>query len=161
MGRPACRKKGSPHDDGFTLIEVLVAMVVLSLAIVGFMALQYQSIYGRVFAKRMSEAMLAGDTHAEEVITGDFDQLSEGEETRYVKDGGNDADASDFQEGKAHELEAAVYDWVRVTDNPNSELTRLKTLSMEVEWQEKVSMRSMRLHTVLRGGRCGDSGGGG
>jgi len=146
-------------QGGVTLLEMLVCLTVLSIGVMGYLALHYHSIYGRVFAKRMNEAVLAGDTQAEWLLTGNFAQLDDGSDTGYMQYGGNDEDGeqSDYESGKAQKLDWAIYEWNNITDNPNSELNKLKTLSMGVHWKEKEELRAVRVHTVLRGGRSGDT----
>ncbi len=144
------------NEYGFSLLEALIAMVVLSIGIMGYMSVHYHSINGRLFSKRMHEAVMTGNTNAEEMISGDFQQLS-GTDTVYKKEGGIDANSSDYNNGAAHEIIRSVANWDNVTDNPNAEIGALKTLTLSMRWKERDTVRSTRVSTWVRGGRTGDS----
>ena len=58
---------------GFTLIELMVAMVVLAFGILGFMFLQTRSIEGRVFSREMNRAVTIAQQHMEILMGTDFD----------------------------------------------------------------------------------------
>jgi len=141
---------------GFTLRECLIALVVLTIGIMGYMSVHYQSINGRLFSKRMQEALMSGNTNTEEMITGDFEDLA-GTDTVYHKEGGNEADATDYDNGAGHEIIRSVSEWVNVTDNPNAEIRAMKTLSLTMRWKERDTVRSADVNTWVRGGRAGDS----
>ena len=149
-------KKACKNAHGFTLVEVLVSLIVLSIGILGYLALQFQSINGRVYARDVSSAMTAGITNIEEMLARDFNQLS-GNGTMYkFRDCEGDATESDYQEGKAYKIEWAVYGWNNVTDNPNAYIRELKTFSAIIRWKEKGMEYSSRLITFERDHKTGD-----
>ena len=61
------------NKNGFTLIELMVAMVVLAFGILGFMFLQTRSIEGRVFSREMNRAITIAQQHMEILMGTDFD----------------------------------------------------------------------------------------
>jgi len=143
-------------NAGFTLLEGLIAMVVLSIGVLGYMSVHYQSINGRLFSKRMHEAVMAANDGAEQLLSGDYENLS-GAATVYRTEGGNEADSSDYDNGAAHRIDWSIAQWNNVTANPNSEIRNLKTLSMSTQWKERDTVRSTNMHTWVRNGRTGDS----
>lgn len=144
------------NERGFTLLETLIAVVILTIGVLGYMAIQCQSMSGRVFSKRMNEAVLSGNTATEEMLTSDYVQMS-GSGTLYRKDGGAEADEQDYQDGKAHRIQWSVTSWDGVSENPNAEIVQMKTVSLSTQWKEKEEDRSTRMATWARGGKVGDS----
>ena len=150
------QKRQFRNEEGFTLLETLIAVVILTIGILGYMAIQYQSMNGRVFSKRMSEAILSGNTTTEQMLTSDYYQMS-GSGTLYRKDGGFEAEEQDYADRKAHRIQWSVTSWSNVSGNPNAEIVRMKTLSLSTDWKEKDEDRSTRMATWARGGKVGDS----
>ncbi len=144
------------REQGFTLLEALIGVLLLSVGILGFMAIQYQSINGRLFSKRMNEAVLSGSSAVEERLTEDFTQMN-GSGTAYRKDGGFEATEQDYLDGKAHEISWDIKGWSSLTTNPNAELGKMKTLSVVTNWLEKEETRITQVATWARGGKVGDS----
>ena len=66
-------KRTTNNKKGFTLIELMVAMVVLAFGILGFMFLQTRSIKGRVFSREMNRAITIAQQHMEILMGTDFD----------------------------------------------------------------------------------------
>jgi len=63
----------SSDDNGFTLIEVLIAMVVLSIGIFALFSMQANSVQGNANASAISEASNASCEKIEELLGIDFD----------------------------------------------------------------------------------------
>lgn len=141
---------------GYTLLEILVALVVLSIGVLGYMALQFQSVSGRAFARSMNTASTAGIASLEEMRTIDFDQL-QGSGTAYrFRSDGAEASESDFESGDAYKIEWNVGDFTGIAENPNVRLRELKTIYAVVRWKEKGVEHSMTLTTFERGFKTGD-----
>jgi len=147
----------STNRKGFTLLEILVALVVLSIGILGYMALQFQSVSGRVFARSMTRAGTAGIASLEEMRTIAFDQLAGSGSAYRFKDSGGAAVQSDYQDGCAYKIEWDVGDWTGISANPNARLGELKTIYAVIRWKEKGVDYSMTLSTLERGFKTGDT----
>jgi len=60
------------ESDGFTLIELMIALVILAFGILGFLFLQGQAVQGRVFGREMSRATFVAQSNMEELLSMDF-----------------------------------------------------------------------------------------
>ena len=149
--RQTCRSK-----KGFTLLEVLIAIVILSIGVLGYMAVQFQSVSSRAFAKTLHRAMTTGITNLEELRTIDFAQLG-GEGIEYFdKLTGQVAAETDYDEGKAYKAEWSVADWGNVSSNPNCFINEMKSLNVVIRWKEKGMDYSSAFFTFERGRKKGD-----
>jgi prepilin-type N-terminal cleavage/methylation domain-containing protein len=141
---------------GFTLLEILVALVILSIGVLGYMAVQFQSVNGRAFAKTLHRAMTTGITNLEELRTLNFAQMT-GDGTEYFdKITGLPASDVDYDEGRAYKAEWSVADWVGVSANPNCFINEMKSLQVVVRWKEKGMDYSSVFFTFERGRKTGD-----
>ena len=59
-------------NEGFTLIELMISLVVLAFGILGFLFLQGRAVQGRVFAREMSRATFVAQSNMEELLSMDF-----------------------------------------------------------------------------------------
>jgi len=149
-------------SGGFTLLETLVAFVVLSIGILGYVALQFQSVNGRTFARSMNRASTAGIGSLEEMRTINFDQLTGSGVVWQFKRSGLPAEESDYQNGEAYRIEWTVpapqagAGWNAFTANCNSRVRELKTIYAVVRWKEKGIDYFMTLTTFERGFKTGD-----
>ena len=65
------------RDKGFTLIEVLIAIVVLSVALLALAGLQIISIRGNSFGNHMTEAITLAKDLVEEMKNTEWDYISD------------------------------------------------------------------------------------
>jgi len=59
--------------SGFTIIELMIAMVVMAIGIMGFLFLQTQSVKGRTFAREMDRATTVARYQLEELRSLNYD----------------------------------------------------------------------------------------
>ena len=144
-------------EEGFTLLEMLVALVVLSIGVLGYMAAQYQGIGGRAYSGAMNKAVTSGMSNLEETETIDFDQMTGGGVLYRFKNCGTPATEADFNEARAYRIDWTVEQWNAVSGNPNSFLRELKTLKAFIRWKEKGVESSAVLFTFERGQKTGDN----
>jgi type IV pilus assembly protein PilV len=52
-------------DEGFTLLEVMIALVILSVGLLGLAALQIVAVKGNAFSSEMTSATMIAQQHAE------------------------------------------------------------------------------------------------
>ena len=120
------------------------------------MAVQFQSVSSRAFAKTLHRAMTTGITNLEELGTIDFAQLG-GEGIEYFnKITGEVATETDYDEGKAYKAEWSIADWSHVSANPNCFINEMKSFQVVVRWKEKGMDYSSAFFTFERGRKKGD-----
>ena len=146
-------QKIKKNEKGFTLLEALIAMVILAIGVLGFMAVHYQSVQGRLLSKNLNEAILAGNAYNERMISRGFEAVV-GPDTAYQKNGGSDADSGDYSSHKANVVNRTTFNWDNNTtsQNPNTEIRQIRTLTLDVQWKKKGDSEtgSTGLHTFLR-----------
>ena len=69
------------EKNGFTLIEVLIALAILSIGILGVAQMQISAIQGNANAKKRSEILIAAQKQIEEMMQKPYDTILEGEKT--------------------------------------------------------------------------------
>jgi len=76
MNTKAANLKGL--DDGFTLIEVMIAIAVLTIGILGVMAMQVHSIDGNASAMRRTRALTLSQDAIERIMSAPFSSFAVG-----------------------------------------------------------------------------------
>jgi type IV pilus assembly protein PilV len=66
------------YTRGFTLLEVMIAMVVLAVALLGLAGLQVVSVQGNTRASNITEATNVAQNRLEQLIAADFSSLADG-----------------------------------------------------------------------------------
>ena len=66
--------KGMQH--GFTLIEILIAIFILSIGILAYISSQNSAIRGTALSGTINQALLIANSHAEEILYQDYDSIS-------------------------------------------------------------------------------------
>ena len=131
------------RNGGFTLLEVMIALVVLSVGLLGLAALQLVAVKGNAFSSEMTYATMLAQQHAEILKSRDFtdSDLTAGEHTAV---------------GNSKGVQYTVA-W-NVTDNAPD--TDMKTINLNVQWQSQRQGASdqtneqktvtARLRTIIR-----------
>lgn len=65
--------QANPKDAGFTLIEVMIALMVLSVGILGIWSMQATAIRGNSQAKRISEGATLASDQVEKLMRMEYD----------------------------------------------------------------------------------------
>ncbi len=111
------------NNDGFTLLEVLIAMAVFSIGILGVALMQVKAIQGNSFANHLTEGAVFASNKAEEILSTKYDDLK------------NDSEDS----GKYHAV------WTVKKDTPQA---GSKTVTLIVSWDQNGQPKSFTLQTV-------------
>lgn len=115
-------KKCKPAtEEGFTLIEVMVALVIFAFGILAVLGMQTTAIRGGHQSNNLTEASRIGANLIEQFVSQDY---------AYVNDG------TDTVDGKY------TLDW-DVTEITSGQLTNTKAIDLTIQWTE-----GGRTHTV-------------
>jgi len=117
----------SMKSKGFTLIEVLIALVILSVAFLGLAGLMVQTTKNNSFGGRMTEAATFAQDKLEELRAVSWVTITPGSDKM-------SSNGMDFSRN-----------W-RVTPNPTN--GNLKEIAVTINWKDKTS-HSIRLLSVL------------
>ncbi len=117
------------HSAGFTLVEILIAMTIFSIGILGVVALQVSSIQGNSFSRCTSEATALGQGKIEDLMGRDYDdpQLQV-----------SDPPLSEVTEGY-------TLTWTVTED---ATLSNTKNVSIQVAWGERGGTKTVTVQGI-------------
>ena len=116
-------------NNGFTLIEVMLTLVILSIGILAMAQLQIAAIRGNALAQRM--------TTAASVAEGKIEQLK-------------NAPFADIQAESPTQVTASNLNFTReVTVTNNSPMANTKTVSVIVTWKDRLKTYTVPLATII------------
>lgn len=136
------------EENGFTLLEVIVAISLLTFGMLGVASLQAMAIKGNAFAGGVTEATtLAGD-RMEYLMTLAYDDVDMDDTDADGTAGLNDATAGTADQNRTYNDENGTqYDlyWNTARDTPTTDNTTIKIIVIwkDREVQRKVSMQSI------------------
>jgi len=127
-------QKSKCTDQGFTLLEVLVTVVILSIGLLGTLGLTTGVIRGNFFSKNITSATAVAQSQLEEV----------------QREGYENATATKFPAtAQVVSMGGVTFDRVTMIAN-NSPAANMKTVSVTVNWYEaNNTQRSITLQTIL------------
>ncbi len=114
-------------SDGFTLIEILVALIILSVSLLALAGLMVTTTKNNSFGNHMTEAATLAQDKLEELRAIRWENISEGLNT----DQQNGSTGNNY-----------TRDWNVATNGS------LKTISITIRWQDRAN-HSIRLTSVL------------
>lgn len=133
------------NDAGFSLIEVMIALLVFAIGVLGLAQLQSTAINGNAKAEGITEAAVAGSDLLEQMLSWDYDDSQ--------LDSSNDSDTYTLSGGATYTVDghqtdpSGLFDiYWDVTDA--SPVTDSKTIDITVIWQSKGEQKTLSLSTV-------------
>ena len=116
------------NSEGFTLIEVLIAMTIFSVGILAVAVMQINSINGNASARKVTEASTVASNCLEQLMTLPY----------------TDSDLS--TDSHQQTIGRFTLDWV-VTDNTAVDNT--KTVNVIVGWNDHGTNRNVSMHQII------------
>jgi type IV pilus assembly protein PilV len=128
------RKKNiNKKPSGFTLIEVMIALVILATGLLALMTMQIVAIRANAFSSEMTYASMLAQSRLEQIRNMTYANITPGTVTDTVS-------ASDATKGTAYDVETKVED--------NTPATDMKTVTLTVNWKGSPAGSSTGEHTV-------------
>jgi prepilin-type N-terminal cleavage/methylation domain-containing protein len=115
--------------DGFTLIEVMIALVIMSIGLTALAAVQISAIRGNAFSKRMTTAVSIAEARMEQIKNGSY--------------------ASIIPESAIQVTQSNMNFTRQVAVTNNSPLANTKTINVTVSWSERSKSPSVPITTIV------------
>jgi type IV pilus assembly protein PilV len=116
-------------EEGFTLVEIMIALVVLSIGLIALAGLQVSAIRGNVFSKRMTTAVSVATERIEQIKNTPYENI---------------------QSESSTQVTASNMNFTRqVTVTNNSPLVNTKTVNVAVTWKDGSKSFTVPISTVI------------
>jgi type II secretion system protein I len=116
-------------EDGFTLIEILITLVIFSVGIMALAGLQVTAIKANAFSKRMTAAIAVAEAKLEQI---------------------KDTPYANVQSESPTQVVAAGMNFTRqVTVTANSPVPNTKTVQVMVTWTEGSQLHTVPISTII------------
>jgi type IV pilus assembly protein PilV len=124
------KKKVCGNQPGFTLLEVLIAISILTIGLLGVAQMQIMGIRGNYFSGNTTTALALAEEKMEDLLGDTYTAVASG----------NDANNPIDETGQAGGIYTRI--WVVADDNP---ITDTKTVTVNVSWaNHQVSLSSIK-----------------
>jgi type IV pilus assembly protein PilV len=150
MKDTAAKTGKTKEEKGFTLLEVLVAICLLTVGLLGVAAMQAMAIKGNAFAGGVTEATtLAGD-RMEYLMTLDYDDPTDLDDVDSDGTAGlDDATVGTADQNRTYSNESGMqYDlyWNTARDAPTADNTTIKII---VIWSDRGVQRKVSMQSII------------
>jgi type IV pilus assembly protein PilV len=117
------------HEAGFTLIEIMIALVILSISLIALAGLQISAIRGNAFSKRMTTAVTIAEAKIEQL-----------KNMPYVN----------IQSEASAQLTQGNMNFTRqVVVTNNSPIANSKTVDVTVTWSDGSKSHTIPISTIV------------
>jgi type IV pilus assembly protein PilV len=116
-------------EEGFTLLEIMIALVVLSVSLVALAGLQISAIRGNAFSKRMTTAVSIANEKMEQLKNSSY--------------------ANILSESSIQVNQSNMNFTRQVTATNNSPLPNTKTVNVTVTWSQGSKSHSVPMTTII------------
>ena len=123
----------SSIEEGFTLIEIMITLVILSIGLVALAGLQVTAIKGNTFSKRMTAAVSIANQKLEQIKDMAYGDILSQSPTQITITEGNQSSMNFTRQ-------------VTVTNGP---LANTKTVNVTVTWSGSSKSYSVPITTVI------------
>ena len=133
MSIKTCKKNIYKKQSGFTLIEVMIALVILAVGLLALMTMQIVSIKANAFSSEMTYAAMLGQRELENVRNMNYDNVTALARTTF--------DVDPTTKGVAYSIERQVQNDIPATD--------MKMVTLIIDWLGKPAGSADGTTTVL------------
>jgi type IV pilus assembly protein PilV len=123
MSIKICKENINKKQSGFTLIEVMIALVILAVGLLALMTLQIVSIRANAFSSDMTYAGTLAQSRIEHLRNTAYDSIAPNTDFEY-----DDPDHHTYTSAKG-----TSYTVKRLVED-NTPATDMKTITMKIEW---------------------------
>ena len=116
-------------DKGFSIVEILIAMAVLSFGLLAVASMQVTSMKGNSFSRQTTEAMSLGQKHLDELLALPY----------------NHPDLANGTHGSIIQQQRYQLDWNILEDNT---LPQSKDIQVNVTWQSRNGDRQLTFSSL-------------
>jgi type IV pilus assembly protein PilV len=116
-------------EDGFTLIEIMITLVILSIGLTALAGLQVSAIKGNTFSKRMTAAVSIANQKLEQIKDIDY--------------------ANIISEASTQITQSNMLFTRQVAVTNNSPLANTKTVNVTVTWSDGSNSHSVPITTII------------
>ena len=133
------------NNAGFSLIEVLIALMIFSIGILGISLMQLQAIWGNSVANHLTEAAVFGSDQIEQMLSWDYDdnRLKSDNDYAYTL---SDNTTNITADGDQADSDNFCHAYWQITDN--TPVTGSKTIDVTVYWNQKGALKIFSLSAV-------------
>jgi type IV pilus assembly protein PilV len=117
------------NDAGFTLIEIMISLVILSIALIALAGLQVRAIKGNAFSKRMTAAVSMAESKIEQIKNSPYANIQ--------------------SEAAAQFTQANINFTRQVAVTNNSPLPNTKTVNITVTWTDGSTSHTVPISTIV------------
>jgi prepilin-type N-terminal cleavage/methylation domain-containing protein len=131
------RSRQVNSEQGFTLLEVLIAICILSIGLLGVAAMQVSATQGNSFASHLSEAVTYGQDKVEELMI--------------ISYGHSDLDAGAHTEASppaGYTVNWSIEDDPDIDGDGSADMDNAKLIEVTVTWQTKGESHSTTLRSI-------------
>jgi prepilin-type N-terminal cleavage/methylation domain-containing protein len=143
--------KTKQHDQGFTLLEVMMAICILTFGILAIASMQYAAMRGNHFAGGVTEGVTWGGDQLEKLVDLAWDdnllQDADGDGTGGLGDMGFDNDDSTAGDADFQAVEGQYTIFWNVADDALTAGT--KTISVIVTWSDHGDQKRVNFQRVV------------
>ena len=139
------KKHQRKHNDaGFTLIEVMIALLVFAIGVLALARMQLAAVKGNATAEGITEAVVFGSDQIEQMLSWDYDdsRLDSSNDGDFTLADGSTITRDGYQADPDGRFD--VY-WDVTDDSPAADS---KTIDIEVYWQWKGDQKTLSLTTA-------------
>jgi type IV pilus modification protein PilV len=123
MNIKTCKKNINKKQSGFTLIEVMIALVILAVGLLALMTMQIVSIKANAFSSEMTYASMLAQARFEQLRNTAYDSIAP--TTGFEDDVPVSADET--TKGTSYTVQRKVED--------NTPATDMKRITLKIDWQ--------------------------